>query len=315
MTRLRSQKREGTKGWVLLLFLAFSLSEARVAWLPFINATSYKGNWKLENDVPAYLAHALKVPYEPVPPDSLFSFVRSKPFKPVLNLEEKRQIASRFNANFVVSGEITRFLVRKRVLGEGKFAGIKSYTGEITLKVKIYSASTHSIVIEDEVSADQSDHNTAVNLGRLSNDEARFDSLNTEPFGSKTFDRTVAGFLMREITNRVRELFERIPNAAAAATAPVTKKLIRTAKVVQVLGADVYINAGTDDGLAAGERLGVFTDGDTLRDPDNGQFLGVSEKKVAEIEVLEIKAARFSRARLVDSTAAIRPMDRVRIER
>lgn len=57
----------------------------------------------------------------------------------------------------------------------------------------------------------------------------------------------------------------------------------------------VYINAGRESGLQAGDRFDVFKEGDPIIDPDTGISLGCETTQLGEIEVVSVEE-KFSKA-------------------
>jgi hypothetical protein len=299
----------------LVVFLVIPLLAARIGLLPFTNESKYKGKWKLEHDVPAYIGNSIKKTYNVVPFDSIQAFIKKQRITPSnLNMPDRqRQVASRFNADFLIRGRIEEFHVRKIIMGEGKYGGLKNYLAKMKLKIKVYSFNQNAVIYSHEISIEKKDNLTAINLGKLSKDEALFDKLRTEPFGSKTFDESIAGKMMKACCDRVHDVILKLPEPVARKGED--KKLIKVAKIVDITETDIYINAGFDDEVEIGDAFRVFTEGDSIRDPDTGKFLGMSERYVGKITIEFIKASHFSRARAVQQNEPFRPGDRVRIEK
>lgn len=62
----------------------------------------------------------------------------------------------------------------------------------------------------------------------------------------------------------------------------------KTGKVASVDGAVAYINIGAGTGVKAGERFDVFRGaGHDIVDPETGEVLGKTQKRIAQVEVLE----------------------------
>jgi hypothetical protein len=299
---------------LLCLALVLPLQATRLGFLPFSNSTKYKGNWALERDIPRYFEKRLAKTYDLAFTDSIFAYLKNSGLSLYPNLpEHKRQVAGRFKADLLIGGDIAHFLVSKRIVGEGKYGGLKSYFAEIKIKVKVYSLSQNAVIYDNDLVVEKKETNTAVNLGRLSRDEELFDSLNTENFGSETFDRSIAGAMMQEAGEKMLALILGLP--VSVAKKGESKRLIKTAKVVDLNEADVFINAGLEDQVTIGDVYTVVAPGDTLRDPDTREVLGVSEKLLGTIEIAEVKAAHFSRARRLNIKDTIRLKDLVRVEK
>lgn len=60
------------------------------------------------------------------------------------------------------------------------------------------------------------------------------------------------------------------------------------AKIAQVNGDKVYINAGENMGLRVGDSYFVYSTGETITDPDTGEVLGAEETKIAVIDIMEV---------------------------
>jgi hypothetical protein len=298
----------------ILLAAILPLQATRLGFLPFSNMTKYKGNWFLEKDIPFYLEKALGKTYDLAVSDSIYDYLKAGNLPPFPNLpEHKRRVAKHFNADFLISGDIGKFSVSKRIVGEGKYGGLKTYAAEIKITVKVYSLSQNSVIYDNDILVEKKENNTAVNLGKLSKDEALFDSLNTEKFGSKVFEQSIAGAMMRDLSDKMLTVIQGLP--VPVAKKGESKKLIKNAKVVDLNETDVFINAGLDDQVTVGDTYNVFSDGDTIRDPDTKEALGVSEKFLGTIEITEVKASHFSRARITVKKDSLRLMNRVRIEK
>lgn len=82
--------------------------------------------------------------------------------------------------------------------------------------------------------------------------------------------------------------------------------------VIKVDGPKVYINAGANQGLAAGMMLTALTEGEALIDPETGLDLG-SEATVAGTLRLSQVNEKFSVASVVDGCQGLSGGDRVEL--
>lgn len=301
--------------WVLILLcLVLSLHATRLGFLPFTNLTAYQGNWFLDKDIPTYLERSLSKTYSILATDSIISYLKSNSLSLYPNLpDEKRRVAAHFNGDLLISGDIVKFVVSKRIVGEGKYGGLKTYEAKVHLRLKVYSKSQNAVIYDNDIRVEKKDNNTAVNIGRLSKDETLFDSLNTEKFGSKTFDNTIAGLMMREVAEKMLAVVQGLP--VPVAKKGESKTFIRNAKIVDKNETDLFINAGFDDKIAPGDIFNIYSVGDTLKDPDTKEILGISEKFLGSLEISEVKASHFSRARIIEQKDSIKTMNIVRIEK
>ncbi|MBX3469220.1 MAG: hypothetical protein KF878_20290 [Planctomycetes bacterium] len=75
-------------------------------------------------------------------------------------------------------------------------------------------------------------------------------------------------------------------------------------RIIAVTGAEASINRGEGGGVAAGDVLDVFVEGQEMIDPDTGEVLGSEETKVARIRVSQI-LPRFSKAQVLGGQPAV----------
>ena len=97
-------------------------------------------------------------------------------------------------------------------------------------------------------------------------------------FGGDAFNNTVLGQATRQ--------------AIAQGVAFIVRSMERvpwTARIVDVAGDQVYVNAGFSAGLKAGDVFSVATVVRELTDPDSGALLGIVEEQRGEIEVVSVQ--------------------------
>ena len=71
------------------------------------------------------------------------------------------------------------------------------------------------------------------------------------------------------------------------------------------------MNAGSLDGVRAGDRFDVFSLGREIRDPDTNEVIGFEEAKAARAEVTEV-APRAATLRVTDVTRPLNAGDSVK---
>ncbi|MBL8027808.1 MAG: hypothetical protein JNL74_15400 [Fibrobacteres bacterium] len=276
-----------------ILFLADVQGANIVCYQDFTQSAKFLANWDLKRDIPKYLSDKTAAPLQAISIDSSAVMAGS-------------------SGGYRITGDITKFVIKKWLAGDGQLGGFKSYLGEVALRLYIYKGMNGPLFRTEDVTASFKDNNSAVNIVRISKDEQLFDSLNIVSFGSPTFERTVAGAVMRELSQKVNTLLLSLPEQNAST---VVKTVVRIAKVVDIQGEDIFVNTGIDDKTVPGEIFTVFVPGDTVFDPDTKEILGVSEKVVGKIKIAEVKASRFSRAQVVEKNADIKLFNLVKVER
>lgn len=84
-------------------------------------------------------------------------------------------------------------------------------------------------------------------------------------------------------------------------------KVIDAIYPIRIISANadgVAINRGEGGGVAAGDTLDVYVEGQEMIDPDTGEVLGAEETKVARIRVTQV-LAKFSKAQVLGGAPAV----------
>lgn len=96
--------------------------------------------------------------------------------------------------------------------------------------------------------------------------------------GGEAFFSTPIGKATRQaISNAVAFILERSPSQGSSLV------------VVKVDGDQVFINAGTNENIQAGNRFTVYSKGEDLIDPSTGLKLGTPQRQIGTIEVTEVE--------------------------
>jgi len=83
-------------------------------------------------------------------------------------------------------------------------------------------------------------------------------------------------------------------------------------KIIKITGNKVYINRGAGVSFKVGDTLTVFSQGESLVDPDTGESLGSAEEEVGSIEVSTIQK-KFSTAKIIAGAGQIKKGSVVRL--
>ena len=75
-------------------------------------------------------------------------------------------------------------------------------------------------------------------------------------------------------------------------------------KIIKIAGSKVYINRGAGVGFNVGDTLAVYSQGESLVDPDTGEALGSAEEQVGTVEVASIQK-KFSTATIISGAGQI----------
>lgn len=82
--------------------------------------------------------------------------------------------------------------------------------------------------------------------------------------------------------------------------------------VVDIKGPDIYVNAGSQQGMSQGTLLSVFSVKGTIKDPKTGQVYGDDLKGIGSLKVNAVQTG-FSIARVEDGCRGLKKGDRVEL--
>jgi hypothetical protein len=82
--------------------------------------------------------------------------------------------------------------------------------------------------------------------------------------------------------------------------------------VVQIKGADIFINAGSQQGMAPDSKLAVQAVRGLVRDPENHTILGEDLHGIGTLKVIAVQPG-FSIARVFEGCKGLKPGDRVEL--
>ena len=170
----------------------------------------------------------------------------------------------------ILVGDITALGMRKSGGGTGMFGGSKT-TLEGALDVRLVSTTTAQIVFAE--TANNSDSNFNIRAfgvgGGVDFDETMID---------KVF-RPVVSDLSQQMAGKVGEIVGNMRGGGGGISG----------KIANVVGANIYINQGSNEGVKVGDVFDVFRTGEEIRDPDTGAVLDVIESLVGRIIITSVK--------------------------
>jgi len=76
-------------------------------------------------------------------------------------------------------------------------------------------------------------------------------------------------------------------------------------KVIKIAGGEVYLNRGSGATFKVGDKLTLYTLGESLIDPDTGESLGAAEEEVATVEITSIQK-KFTKAKILQGGKQVR---------
>jgi hypothetical protein len=283
----------------------------RIVIMPFYDESGYNGPWKLRFEIPTMLGDMLQDDYyhivpidsvvaqmeKPKPPGIFKKFVRifmnRKERQKILTDGEVLSIARKLDGDIVITGFIEDYNYRRLGGGEPMVGGYKSYTAKTGMdQIRVLNVANgqqmgRSIKAED----DKNDRGLGLELfGKERKRDYEFYSLDSLDFGSKRFLTTLIGLSTVEALNKVQK------EIRAIITLPDSNwysyKKFRVLLVEQGIAT---INAGSGDGVKAGDRFRVYTS-------DSGVPVG-------KIGVTTVWAEHISKADIIEGKDEIRQND------
>jgi hypothetical protein len=300
-----------------IIFISFfpASSFAQFVFTPFKNSSNYDGAWKLETEVPNFVAAYLRE----IKNSRVFS---STAF---LSIADERNISGR-NLNdieilgntaqdlgyeYVVMGDIKTFSIQRFTAGDPLTAGYESYTCEITVAFQVFNSASHTQTYAGAVTADVKSSGLGITIfGKPTDQKRQFYILNELRFGGEEFSETIVGSAMIQLCEKFAEDLERsvknifitkdeiIPFTADKTLDDLSlESVIKKGKLLtyDAETGEAFINLGSQD-VNPGEKLSVYSPADSLFDPSTGEFLGLSETKVSILEIIELRGEKLSLA-------------------
>lgn len=295
---------------------------AQIGIFPFKDESSYKGTWKLSYDVPNLIAEYLRTKYDIL---VLSPYLIEKEFyhnsDKYVNLND---FLSQKNINYLIEGKIKSFNISRLIAGEPLIAQYETYTNSVEIEIQFTDLLTNKIVFIERIEQKSSDLGVGVTLfGRESEARREFYSLDKIKFGSNDFFKTLVGKNLLKFCDKLSEKIEKSTPLliqkkefkidSSASEIKLKKTLIKGEILfVDESTREVFINLGKKDNISVGSILPVYSVVDSVFDPKTNEFLGLVEKKIGEIEILEIRGERFSLGIIKNETERIVKGNQVR---
>lgn len=83
--------------------------------------------------------------------------------------------------------------------------------------------------------------------------------------------------------------------------------------MVTIRGPDIYLNAGSENGLTLGRKLWVQAVKGIIKDPESGAILGEDTRAIGILKVVYVQKS-FSVTRIVDGCKGIKVGDRLEVD-
>jgi hypothetical protein len=296
--------------------ISVATASAQMLFVPFENESSYSGAWNLSTEIPDYIAayfrefHSIDVLSSTVF-NSLAAEI-SENESDYDDLEFISNIAEKYGIKFVVMGSIKTFDIIRFTAGEPILAGYESFSCEIDCQIKIYNLVSNSMEYFNDINSKIANRGLGLTLfGKPTEEKIQFYSLNTIRFGGEEFSKTIVGETMfqfcenlsADIKSNSKEILKKDTHKSLKQKIT-DHKLDSIAIKSEVLKGKIltydnstgeaFINLGDEDALKQGEELFIYAKSDSLFDPVSNRFLGISEKRISTIEIIEVRGGKLS---------------------
>lgn len=208
----------------------------------------------------------------------------------------------------VVYGIVDKFDLTRYNVAEPTLAGYEYYSFTAELRLIILNFKLKTVSQQLDVRTGISRNNVGINLfGKTTEDRKKFFGLDKLIFGSERFMESIVGEGMRDVYRQFEEHYQReVLRLTPGENTKTIPSLTGSILTYDANSGDCFVNI-ISDGLKSGDQLFVYTAGDSLFDSATGEFLGLSEKRVAELKVMEIRNAKLLFAQVISGNDAIKP--------
>lgn len=232
--------------------------------------------------------------------DGTFSVIERRQLEAVIN-EQKlgasglvdastaAQIGRILGVQYVIIGSITQFGIETksfdtggfgRLLGLGADVGVSTTTATVYIDTRMIDTTTAEIVGVAEGKASESKKGVKVSA-------ADYRGYGRFALGSKGFEETILGQATRQcVTDVVKQLTGKAAIGEPGETG-VSEKII-SAKVAYAEEGTIIIDAGSDQGITAGQTLYVVKVKKEIKSPTTGEVIKRLMETIAEIKVTEV---------------------------
>jgi len=197
-------------------------------------------------------------------------------------------------ADFLIKPEITDFaqkgkksgidvggLLGKVGLGGGTslFLGEQEVTSKVGMNIRMFNASTSEMVASESGMKEQKKKGQALNISAfgVGYDQSKFDET---PFGQTT--KAVIDEIVDKIVAKLNGF----------------EWSCKVAKFNDESG-EIYLNAGTDQGINIGDELVLYKNNGEIVDPDTGEKMGADVERAGRVKIVRA-TNRMAVAKLID---------------
>lgn len=293
---------------ISLLFIPLSAQKAGI--LPFENNSSFEDVWDISKDIPTLLGQLLteKEGVEVIPVGELDKLLKSSPKRKINQYDTEDWKAMLPGCDVIVMGYIDEFDLKRYNVAEPTLAGYEYYSFTVKMRVLFADLTLGRVSEQTEIETELSRNVVGLNLfGRTSTERKDFFGLSQITFGSEKFMLSIVGEGMKDAFNQFLKHYKReIQRTIAADITEPVPTLTGTLLTYDGSTGDAFVNIITK-GLQPGELLYAYEETDSLYDQQTGELLGVTEKRLGELKILEIRNAKLLYAAAQGESKLLRP--------
>jgi len=175
------------------------------------------------------------------------------------------EIGKLLGVELAVVGSVTEFGYKDNSTGgklKGVGIGVRTQSATVGIDCRLVNTTTAEIIAAENVRKEESSKGLKFNTRMVSFKD------------QKSFDESLVGKAARDaVEDIVGMINNNMPNVAWQA------------KVVTEKNGTVFINVGSEHGVASGDVFMIYQKGEDLIDPDTGLSLGSMDQKIGEIKV------------------------------
>ena len=303
---------------IFISLLLTSSIHSQFLFIPFENESSFKGTWNLPQEVPNYIAAYLREFHKVnvLSSTAFLSLAEKKNIDEsnVLDFQTFFTVASDINFKYIFTGKIVDFGVSRFSAGETNIAGFEAYSCGIEVSLQIYDILNNTTVYAGNIESSLNNRGFGLNLFGVPSDEKKqYLALNQIQFGSEEFNKTIVGETMflfcQDLAADIKSSNKNLLNprkeveTKVAVVDSALNQISLNFEIVkgQILTYDeqsslAFLNIGSSSKIQIGDELSVFAAADSLFDPATKEFIGLSDKNISEVQIVEIRGEKLSLA-------------------
>ena len=265
-----------------------------VAILPFEDHSDFPGTWDIRRGLAEKLAifMADTLGLVVLSHDTIAAVV-SASGEAHQSIDQARVVGQSLYADFVLTGDIVDFSIRRFSVGNPSLGGYASYTALVDLETRLVRVFPAAPQVEAfrGMAEEEADDLGLTLMGKPTETAALHKQLNDVVFGSDVFAATIIG-------KATQRSVQQIVNGLSARVLNENLVLKRGAKILSLEGEEGFVNLGIVDKVEAGHRFDIYS--------------RIDSQRVGAIQVVVPLAAHLSQIRITDGAQQIQPGDLLR---